>query len=60
MLVALPKSVTPSRIESNLRVVKLESAEVEELSTFAKREGKNQRFVAPDWGLDLKWKEDEE
>ncbi|KAI9227935.1 MAG: putative glycerol dehydrogenase [Piptocephalis tieghemiana] len=43
----LPKSVTPKRIEENLRVVTLDHAAMTSLSNVA--EGKTQRLVQPDW-----------
>lgn len=57
---ALPKSVTPARIQQNLKIVKLSQEDVEALATFAKKEGKLNRFVSPDWNFDLKWDEDAE
>ncbi|ORY79318.1 NADP-dependent oxidoreductase domain-containing protein [Leucosporidium creatinivorum] len=51
-VVVLPKSVTPKRIEENIRVVDLPKEDVEALGKIA-ASGKTQRFVKPDWGVDL-------
>ncbi|SMY19805.1 unnamed protein product [Zymoseptoria tritici ST99CH_1A5] len=48
----LPKSVTPSRIEENLKVVKLDASDMEALESIHKKEGLN-RFVYPAFGVNL-------
>jgi hypothetical protein len=53
-IVVLPKSVTPSRIEKNLKVVDLGEEDVERLNRFAKDSGKLKRFCNPPWGVDFK------
>lgn len=50
-VVVLPKSVTESRIKSNLEVVELSEGEMEVLNGLYKTKG--QRFIKPDWGIDL-------
>ncbi|KAK4687054.1 hypothetical protein P7C73_g3062, partial [Tremellales sp. Uapishka_1] len=51
-VVVLPKSVTPSRIESNLNVVKLEQSDIQALNKMAEG-GKQQRINTPPWGTDF-------
>ncbi|WRT67888.1 uncharacterized protein IL334_004862 [Kwoniella shivajii] len=51
-VVVLPKSVTPSRIEANLHVIKLEKDEVEKLDKLAEN-GKQTRVNSPPWGSDF-------
>lgn len=53
-IVVLPKSVTPARIEKNLKIVDLDNEDVEALNKFAKDNGKLKRFCNPPWGVDLK------
>jgi glycerol 2-dehydrogenase (NADP+) len=50
-VVVLPKSVTEARIKSNLEVVELSEGEMEVLNGLHKEKG--QRFIKPDWGIDL-------
>ncbi|CAE6431134.1 unnamed protein product [Rhizoctonia solani] len=50
--VVLPKSVTPERIESNLKYAVLDAADVEKLDSLA-ASGKQQRFVKPAWPIVL-------
>lgn len=50
-IVILPKSVTPSRIESNLKLIPLDKEDVDALNGLAKS-GKQQRVNAPAWGTD--------
>ncbi|KAG8161288.1 hypothetical protein KVR01_009552 [Diaporthe batatas] len=53
---ALPKSVTPSRIESNLKLIKLDDEDVKELNAYGEdleKNGKVQRFVYPPFGVDF-------
>lgn len=50
-IVILPKSVTPSRIESNLKLIPLDKEDVDALNGLAK-DGKQQRVNAPAWGTD--------
>lgn len=52
--VVLPKSVTPSRIEKNLKIVDLDKKDIDALNNFAKDAGKLKRFCTPPWGVDLK------
>ncbi|SNX81736.1 probable GCY1 - galactose-induced protein of aldo/keto reductase family [Melanopsichium pennsylvanicum] len=52
---ALPKSVTPSRIETNGKLIKLSDDEMLQLNELHKQEGKAVRLVQPNWGVDLKW-----
>lgn len=47
---ALPKSVTPARIESNLQTVKLDSTDMESLEGIHKKKGIT-RFVYPEFGV---------
>ncbi|KAF4564867.1 hypothetical protein EYR40_011041 [Pleurotus pulmonarius] len=56
-IVVLPKSVTPSRIASNLSgavsaSTKLESGDIEKLDGLAAA-GKQKRFITPPWPVDL-------
>jgi glycerol 2-dehydrogenase (NADP+) len=51
-VVVLPKSVTPSRIESNLQVVTLSKEEMAKLDGLAAA-GKQQRVNTPNWGTDF-------
>jgi diketogulonate reductase-like aldo/keto reductase len=53
-LTVLPKSVTPSRIEKNLKIVDLDKEDIEALNKFAKDSGKLKRFCNPPWGVDFK------
>lgn len=46
-VVVLPKSVTPSRIESNLEVIQLTKEDLDVLGSLYKN--KHQRFVVPPW-----------
>ncbi|ORY25638.1 putative NADP(+) coupled glycerol dehydrogenase [Naematelia encephala] len=50
--VVLPKSVTPSRIASNLKVVKLDADDMAKLDGMSE-EGKWQRINHPPWGTDF-------
>ena len=49
----LPKSVTESRIISNLKVIELDDTDMEILNTLSTKEGKTKRFTTPKWGWDL-------
>ncbi|ODN81754.1 hypothetical protein L202_02139 [Cryptococcus amylolentus CBS 6039] len=51
-VVVLPKSVTPARIESNLKTVKLDEEDLARLDKIAEG-GKQKRFTAPPWGSDF-------
>lgn len=51
-VVVLPKSVTPSRIEENTKVIKLDAEDMKVLDGLA-ASGKQQRVVSPPWGTDL-------
>lgn len=46
--IVLPKSVTPSRIKSNLQVVDLDAEDVEKIDNFHKESG-IRRLINPDW-----------
>jgi glycerol 2-dehydrogenase (NADP+) len=48
----LPKSVTPARIEENLRVVNLHDADIKALDDIHRVRGVK-RFVYPPFGVDL-------
>jgi len=48
-VIVLPKSVTPARIEKNIKVVKLDEEDMKTLNGL----NKGQRFVKPDWGKDV-------
>lgn len=48
----LPKSVTPSRIEQNLKVVELDSSDLDDLAGIHKTKGLK-RYVYPAFGVDL-------
>ena len=52
-IVVLPKSVTPSRIESNLQTINLPAEDIEELNKLATEGGKQQRINSPPWGTDF-------
>ena len=52
----IAKSVTPSRIESNLKITKLDDEDVKALDGYAEeleKTGKVQRFVYPPFGIDF-------
>jgi len=49
---ALPKSVTPSRIEENLKVIKLDSSDMDAIGSIVKKKG-IKRFVYPEFGVNL-------
>lgn len=51
-VVALPKSVTPSRIAANAKVVPLDEEDVKLLDAIEGK-GKHKRFISPDWGVKL-------
>lgn len=51
-VVVLPKSVTPARIESNLKTIKLDEEDMNKLDKLAEG-GKQTRFTAPPWGSDF-------
>jgi glycerol 2-dehydrogenase (NADP+) len=55
-IVVLPKSVTPSRIEDNMKIIDLSDDEMKTLNELA-ASGKQHRFVKPDWGVDLGFKD---
>lgn len=50
-VVALPKSVTPSRIEENLKIVKLSPQQLSALEEISKTE--SQRIVYPEFGVNF-------
>jgi len=50
--IVLPKSVTPQRIEANLKVILIEDEDMKTLDVMA-AEGKQQRVNTPLWGHDL-------
>ena len=51
-VVVLPKSVTPSRIDDNKKIIKLDAEDMDKLNALA-ASGKQQRVVSPPWGTDL-------
>ncbi|EKC97888.1 aldo-keto reductase [Trichosporon asahii var. asahii CBS 8904] len=51
-VVVLPKSVTPSRIDANAKVIKLDADDMKQLDGLA-ADGKQRRFVSPPWGTDF-------
>lgn len=54
--VVLAKSVTPARIESNLKLVKLDDEDVKLLNEYGEeleKTGKVQRYVYPPFGIDF-------
>ncbi|KAK4959549.1 H/ACA snoRNP pseudouridylase subunit [Elasticomyces elasticus] len=48
----IPKSTTPSRIEENLKIIKLDSSDMDALEQISKTKGLT-RFVYPAFGVDL-------
>ncbi|KAK4698205.1 hypothetical protein P7C70_g8080, partial [Phenoliferia sp. Uapishka_3] len=52
-VVALPKSVTPKRIEDNIKVIQLDAEDVKALNDIHKTT--TIRFVKPEWNVDLKF-----
>ncbi|KAG9087623.1 hypothetical protein FS749_002793, partial [Ceratobasidium sp. UAMH 11750] len=50
--IVLPKSVTPERIESNLKAAPLDASDLEKLDSLA-ASGKQQRFIKPAWPIVL-------
>ena len=48
----LAKSVTPSRIEENAKVIKLDESDMEALESISKTRGLK-RFVYPEFGVSL-------
>ncbi|QRW05233.1 aldo/keto reductase family protein [Ceratobasidium sp. AG-Ba] len=50
--IVLPKSVTPERIDSNLKAAPLDASDVEKLDSLAAA-GKQQRFIKPAWPIVL-------
>ncbi|UZJ52072.1 hypothetical protein CBS101457_001392 [Exobasidium rhododendri] len=51
----LPKSVTPSRIISNGKLVELSEEDMKTINELYQKDGHHQRFIKPKWGLDLKF-----
>lgn len=52
----IAKSVTPARIDENLKLLELDAGDVKVLNEYAERltrEGKVQRFVYPPFGVDF-------
>lgn len=47
-VVVLPKSVTASRIQDNIKLVTLDSEDLDTLNNLSKKSG-TKRFVRPDW-----------
>jgi glycerol 2-dehydrogenase (NADP+) len=52
-IVVLPKSVTPARIESNLKTIQLDQEDLDALNKLADEGGKQQRITSPPWGSDF-------
>jgi glycerol 2-dehydrogenase (NADP+) len=52
-VVVLPKSVTPARIEKNLKLVKLDEEEMKTLNELHKTKG--QRFIKPAWPVPMEF-----
>jgi len=50
-VVAVPKSVTPSRITENFKVVNLKPEDVEAITSIASEPGKGKRIISPPWGV---------
>lgn len=50
--VVLPKSVTPSRIEENLKIIKLDESDMAALESIHKKKGLT-RFVYPPFGVSI-------
>ncbi|KAG8699714.1 hypothetical protein FRC09_006444 [Ceratobasidium sp. 395] len=50
--IVLPKSVTPERIEANLKAAPLDASDLEKLDSLA-ASGKQQRFIKPAWPIVL-------
>jgi hypothetical protein len=48
--VVIPKSVTPSRIEENMKLIKLDSSDIKALDNISKTHPPN-RFVYPAFGV---------
>jgi len=48
----IPKSVTPSRIEENLQIIKLDHSDMKSIGKIVKTKGMK-RFVYPAFGIDL-------
>lgn len=51
--VALPKSVTPNRIEENLKLVELTEQDVKDLESVPERNGGIKRFIYPPHGVNF-------
>lgn len=52
-VVPLVKSTSPSRLKSNLKIVKLDSDDLKILNELDKQPGKHKRYNTPLWGWDL-------
>ena len=51
-IVVIPKSVTPSRIEDNLKTVSLDDSDMKVLNEISKKKGVT-RYVYPPFGFDF-------
>ena len=49
----IPKSVTPSRISENAKLVDIAPEDVKTISSFAAKEGKTKRFIVGSWNTDF-------
>ncbi|KAJ9115510.1 hypothetical protein QFC22_005268 [Naganishia vaughanmartiniae] len=54
-IVVLPKSVSPTRIASNLNIIDLSKEDIETLNQLGHGD-KQKRYCNPPWGVDLKFK----
>ncbi|EPQ26107.1 uncharacterized protein PFL1_06315 [Pseudozyma flocculosa PF-1] len=54
-VVVLPKSVTPSRIATNAKLITLSDDEMLKLNELSQQPGKAVRLIQPAWGVDLQF-----
>jgi glycerol 2-dehydrogenase (NADP+) len=55
-IVAIPKSVNPSRITENAKLVDLDEEDIKEIGELHKTQG-IKRFIVPPWPVNLEFKE---